>query len=68
MDSRLYVEYTLSRGAETETRSMSARIYSYRELVGLLEAAGFTDVQGYSSRTREPVRLGGRALMVATKR
>jgi SAM-dependent methyltransferase len=66
--SRLHVEYTLTRGAETEKRSMSARIYSYRELVGLLEAAGFTDVQGYSSRTREPVRLGGRVLMISTKR
>jgi hypothetical protein len=67
-ESRLYVEYTLVRGAETEKRSMSARIYSYRELVCLLKAAGFTDVRGYSSRTREPVRLGGRTLMIATKR
>jgi SAM-dependent methyltransferase len=65
-ESRLHVEYTLIRGAETEKRSMSARIYSYRELVCLLEAAGFTDVRGYSSRIREPVRLGGRALMIAT--
>jgi SAM-dependent methyltransferase len=66
-ESRLHVAYTLTRGAETEKRSMSARIYSYRELVSLLEAAGFTNVRGYSSRTREPVRLGGRALMIATK-
>ena len=34
-ESRLHVEYTLIRGAETEKRSMSARIYSYREIVRL---------------------------------
>jgi hypothetical protein len=68
-ESRLHVEYTLTRGAQTEKRSMSARIYSYRELVSLLEAAGFADVQGYGSLTREPYRLrSGRLLVVATKR
>jgi SAM-dependent methyltransferase len=68
-ESRLHVEYTLTRGAQTEKRSMSARIYSYRELVSLLEAAGFADVQGYGSLTREPYRLrAGRLLVVATKR
>jgi SAM-dependent methyltransferase len=66
--SRLHVEYTLIRGAETEKRSMSARIYSYRELVALLAAAGFTEVQGYGSLAREPFRLGSsRVLMVASK-
>jgi SAM-dependent methyltransferase len=68
-DSRLHVEYTLTRGAETETRSMSARIYSYRELVSLLMAAGFSEVVGYGSLEREPFRLGsGRAFVLATKR
>ena len=38
-ESRLYVEYTLIRGAETEKRSMSARIYSYRELIAAFIAA-----------------------------
>jgi hypothetical protein len=48
---------------------MSARIYSYRELVSLLDAAGFTAIKGYGSLAREPFRLrSGRALMVATKR
>ena len=68
-DSRLDVEYTLIRGTETEKRSMSARIYSFRELVDLLKAAGFAEVQGYGSLTREPFRLGSsRAVMIATKR
>lgn len=67
--SRLHVEYTITRGAITEKRSMSARIFSYRELVGLLTAAGFTDVQGYGSLAREPYRFGSsRVLMMASKR
>jgi SAM-dependent methyltransferase len=67
--SRLYVEYTVIRGTQTEKRSMSARIYSYRELVSLLDAAGFADVRGYGSMAREPFRLGSsRALFIATKR
>ena len=65
---RLHVEYTMIRGAVTEKRTMSARIYSYRELVGLLEAAGFTEIQGYGSFAREAFRLGSsRAVMIATK-
>jgi SAM-dependent methyltransferase len=69
VDSRLHVEYTMIRGAVTEKQTMSARIFSYRELVELLKEAGFTDVQGYGSLTREPFRLGaGRVLMVASKR
>jgi SAM-dependent methyltransferase len=65
---RLHVEYVMVREGEVERRSMSARLYSYREVLRLLEAAGFTDVQGYSSLAREPFRLGSsRLLMAATK-
>jgi SAM-dependent methyltransferase len=68
-ESRLHVNYTFTRGTETEKQSMSARIYSYRELVSLLDAAGFTAIKGYGSLAREPFRLrSGRALIVATKR
>ena len=68
VEGRLHVDYIFIRGSETEKRSMSARIYSYREIVRLLEAAGFTDLQTYSSLTREPFRLGSnRLLAIATK-
>ena len=56
--SRLHVDYITIRGIERETRSMSARIFSYRELVSLLETAGFTEIQGFGSLSREPFRLG----------
>jgi SAM-dependent methyltransferase len=65
---RLHVEYTLIRGGAMERLPMSARLHSFRELVKLLEDAGFIDMQGYGSLTREPFRLGSNGLlMVATK-
>jgi SAM-dependent methyltransferase len=66
---RLHVDYIWIRDGRSEKRSMSARLYSYRELVGLLQEAGFTDVEGVSSLTGEPFRLGSRRLlMTATRR
>jgi hypothetical protein len=43
-------------------------LYSYRELVQLFRGAGFGDVEGFSSLTREPFKLGSRRLLlVGTK-
>ena len=39
--SRLEIEYTFSRNGTVEVRSGSHRAYAYRELVALMEAAGF---------------------------
>jgi SAM-dependent methyltransferase len=67
-ESRLYVEYTWIRDGKIDKRSMSARLYSYREILGLFAAAGFGDVQTFGSLTREPFRLGSnRLLVLATK-
>ena len=66
--SRLHVEYQLIRDGKLEKRAMSARLYSYRELVQLLEQVGFREIQAYSSLAREPFKLGSnRLLVVATK-
>jgi SAM-dependent methyltransferase len=66
---RLCVEYTWIRDGHREKRSMSARLYSYREVCALFEAAGFTEVQGFGSLARERFQLGSpRLLMVATKK
>src|SRR5262245_49255171 len=40
---RLDVEYTFIRGAESEKKTASYRVYTYRELAGLLADAGFTE-------------------------
>jgi SAM-dependent methyltransferase len=64
VQSRLHVDYIWIRDGRTEKRSMSARLYSYRELGQLFEEAGFTDVAGFSSLTGEPFRFGSRRLLM----
>jgi len=67
-DGRLHVEYHFVHDGEVDRRSMSARLYGYREIVRLLENAGFTDLKGYGSLAREPFRLGStRLLMIGSK-
>ncbi len=66
--SRLHVEYTWIQGSDTVRRSMSARLYSYLEVVGLLNAVGFVDVEAFGSFGRDPFRLGSnRLIAVGTK-
>ncbi len=66
---RLHVEYTYIRDGAMDRRSMSARLHTCREVFRLLDDAGFTDLQGYSSLAREPLRLGSnRLLAIATRR
>ena len=66
---RLHVEYTCIRDGHREKWPMSARIHTCREVHRLLEEAGFSDVQGFGSLTREPFRLGSpRLLLTATKK
>jgi SAM-dependent methyltransferase len=65
---RLEVEYTYVRGGKIEKCAMSARIYSYREVCGLLRAAGFTDLQGWGSLAKEPFRLGSTRLLIAARK
>ena len=68
LEGRLHVEYVWVQGGAVERRSMSARLYSCREVLRLLVEAGFTDVQGYGSFAREPFKLGAsRLIAVATK-
>jgi SAM-dependent methyltransferase len=69
VSGRLHVEYTWVEDGKVDRRSMSARLHSCREVLGLLEEAGFTDMQAYGSLTWEPFRIGsGRLLVRAQKR
>jgi SAM-dependent methyltransferase len=66
---RIENEYTLIRGMQIQKEPASQRIYTYREVVRLLEAAGFTDVQGYGSTAGEPFKFRAqRLLLVAAKK
>jgi SAM-dependent methyltransferase len=67
-EGRLCVEYTWIREGKVDKRSMSARLYTYREVFGLLEEAGFTDLKGYGSFSREPFRIGSDRLLVSAEK
>jgi SAM-dependent methyltransferase len=65
---RLHVAYTFLHGGRPDTRVMSARVHTCREVVALLKAAGFASVETYASSGRDPFRIGSpRLLAVATK-
>ena len=61
-------EWTLVRGAEREVHHSRIRVYSYRELIYLLESVGFTDFEACGGRSRKPFGIGAERLcLVATK-
>ena len=62
---RLNTDYTFVRGGQVETRSGSHRVYTYRELVQLLESAGIDEIQSFGSLAREPFGLGSAQLFLA---
>lgn len=65
---RLESTWTFIRGGRREVREMSMRLYAYRELVGMLEQAGFGEHRAYGSLEFEPFELGAPWLyMVTTK-
>jgi hypothetical protein len=65
---RLQVEYTTIWDGQVEKWPMSARLYTYRELRRLFEAAGFIDLHGYAFLAREPFQFGSQRLLLAGTR
>ncbi len=60
--------YTVTRGNEVEKKRAVHRIYSTREILGMLSAAGFGEFETFGSVGGEPYRLGSpRLFVVATK-
>lgn len=66
--SRLETEFTFLRGGQVDTRSGTQRIYSFRELTGLLETAGFADAEGYQGMDLVPFRLGSPRLYLTARK
>ena len=54
------------RDREREVRDMSIRLYTYRELVAMLEEAGFGEHEAYGSLEFEPFELGAPWLYLVT--
>ena len=64
--SRVESEWTLVKDGQTEKKSLSIRLYTFRELSLLLERTGFADHRAYGSLDREPFGLGSTWLYLVT--
>ena len=65
---RLNSTWTFIRNGQREVRDMSIRLYAYRELVAMLESAGFGLHEAYGDLEFTPFELGAPWLyLVATK-
>ena len=51
--SRVESDWTFIRDGQTETKHLSLRLYTYRELCGLLDQGGFGDHWAYGSLDRD---------------
>jgi SAM-dependent methyltransferase len=60
--------YTVARGDRSEVRLARHRIYTYREIVSMLERAGFCRIESFGSLSGEPFRLGSSRLIVLAPR
>lgn len=65
---RMDIDYTFIKGTEREVKQSSQRVYGCRELCGMMEAAGFADLQLYGGTAREPFALGSRRLFAVATR
>jgi SAM-dependent methyltransferase len=60
--------WTFIRGEQVERRHLSLRLYTYRELIGLLESAGFAKCEGYSLLSATPFALGAPRLNLVARK
>jgi SAM-dependent methyltransferase len=68
ISARVENRYTVSRDGRSETRLASQRVYLLRDVVGLLEEAGFSIAAAFGSPEEAPFELGSeRLLLVAEK-
>ena len=66
--SRVESRWTFIRDGTKETKHLSLRLYTYRELAALLEQAGFGNHEPYGGIEFEPFGLGSEWLYLVTKK
>ena len=64
--SRVESEWTFVQNGQIEKKSLSQRLYTYRELCRLLEEAGFGNHQAFGTLDLEPFGLGSHWLYLVT--
>lgn len=66
--SRMFPRFTFVRNGVEDQRSSSQRVYTYKELVGLLSEAGFETVGAYGSVDEQPFMLGAHRLLIVSQK
>ena len=64
--SRVESEWTFVRDGQTETKHLSLRLYTYRELCWMLNQAGFGDHRAYGTLDGDPFELNSTWLYLVT--
>jgi SAM-dependent methyltransferase len=67
ISGRIETIWTFRRGDETAVRRSSIHLYTYRELVSVLEAAGFREFEAMGTLTGEPFRQGSPRLYLTAR-
>ena len=65
---RIETEWLLSGPESRETKLSSLRLYTYRELVGMLGRAGFDGFEAFGSPDLEPFETGSSRLLLSARR
>ena len=66
--SRVESDWTFIRDGRRETKRLSLRLYTYRELALLLEHAGLGERRAYGSLDFEPFEAGSNWLYMVTRK
>src|SRR5437773_8355509 len=66
--SRTFTEYTFIRDGKVDKRPSSQRIYTYSELIRLLNDSGFENVASFASLNEESFKLGSQRLIIVAKK
>jgi SAM-dependent methyltransferase len=62
--SRTYSRWIYFKDGKEEVYEVSLRMYSFHELVGMLESAGFIDIEGFGGIKGEPISRDYRMMWV----
>jgi len=65
---RMFNDFAFVRNGIEDKRASSQRIYTYKELIELLEKAGFETIAAHGSLDDEPFKLGAHRLLLISEK
>jgi len=65
---RIEVDWTFIRQGEQSTNHCSIRVYTYKEIVALLEHHGFEGFEAFGSLSKDPFKIGASRLLMAARK